>query len=341
VTFVEEQLLDNFGTYDRSADIVSAFEYLFTQVVGLSETVLHFERFPNVPHGDGNPATPDFTVVFNDQSGLAGEVARFALADESVDGLCQQIGRYDSLETLPGQGTVESVRYVDVLLIVPLRLGTTTVQRVVRDRQMVNDHPYAPSASPCVVQWGEDGGLYSFSRLGEQENGRLREGMRNPAIGRWLDTNPINVHVDRFREIKSSWVFVNDPIDPLYLATHPWAKTFPTIAGDAGIQSPAVLTLNAQQLAQVLRDQFGIGRATDVRKAMELLVRANLAEPSGADEWNVAWSQLVLRRGETDLHQALASRAENPPKTSTVTRVRRAQALRPPAEPPPTLFDQH
>lgn len=338
MTFVETELLEQFHTYDRSADVVSVFEYLFTEVAGLAGTVEHFERFPAVQHDDGNPATPDFAVVFDDHSGLAGEIANFALPEQSVDDLCRQIHRYDDLRVLPGSKGLVDVTHVDVLLIVPVRLGTAAIQRIIRDRLLDGDHPYAPKARPCVVQWGEDGGLYSFSKLGEAENGGLREGSREPAIGKWLEQNAISVPIERFRDIKATRVFVNDPTDALYLATHLWAKTFATIAGDAGVESPAVLTVAASQIAQLLRDQFGIGRAADVERAMGILARARLAEQSALGQWSVGWNRLALRAGENDLHQALAARAERPPQTSSLERARRAEALKSTAEPQPRLF---
>lgn len=53
--------------------IVSAFEFLFTEVGSLVPTVQHFERYPSVRHPiDKKPATPDFSVVFQDGVGLAG-----------------------------------------------------------------------------------------------------------------------------------------------------------------------------------------------------------------------------------------------------------------------------
>lgn len=53
--------------YDRCVDIVSVAEVWFTKSTGLRATVVHFERFPRLAHPDGNDATPDFTVLFNDQ----------------------------------------------------------------------------------------------------------------------------------------------------------------------------------------------------------------------------------------------------------------------------------
>ncbi len=128
---------------------------------------------------------------------------------------------------------------------------------------------------------------------------------------------------------------MNDPVDQLYLATHLWAKTFPTIALDAA--RPARIETRSDDLAAELRSKHGGVLASDVDHALELLRTAKLAERRG-DRWVVAWEELrVPHHGE--LAHALARRACRPPARSALTRLEAAEeaaATRP--SPPPTLF---
>jgi hypothetical protein len=69
----EQRLLAEFETYDQHVDVVSALEWLFTEVKDMGQTVAHFERFPRIAAG-GRTLTPDFTVLIR-KSSVAGQAA--------------------------------------------------------------------------------------------------------------------------------------------------------------------------------------------------------------------------------------------------------------------------
>ena len=332
-----ERLLHGFRTYDRAVDVVSAFEMAFTtsrsEVPG---TVRHFERFPRVPEEDGTTLTPDFTVVFNDGSGLVGEIARLALHDNSVESLCRQIGKYDALKQLRADGGLVDVTHTDVLLLVPQSVGVAAVKRVITDRFANPEHPFKPSVAPCVVQVAFDEDRYIFQRLLEPLNGELREGDRADGLGAWFrDNGDFKARPSRFSDIKSARAFINDPVDALYLATHLWAKTFATMAADA--PRPVRLEVRAKDLASALREQHGGVRTSDVERALDLLKTAHLASPSPGG-WLVAWEEL-RGAGEKELAQVLATRACRPPARTVLSRLEaaeRAHGAKP--APPETLF---
>jgi hypothetical protein len=332
-----ERLLQGFTTYDRAVDVVSAFEMAFiTSRTDLPGTVRHFERFPRVPDEVGNKLTPDFSVVFSDRSGLVGEIARIALHDNSVDSLCSQIAKYDALSGLPGPDGIVDVSFVDVLVLVPQSVGVAAVRRIVVERYADPTHSYNPSVPPCVVQFAFDEDRYIFQRLLEPMNGVLREGERPDGLGRWFEENgDFKAKPSRFSDIKANRAFMNDPVDALYLATHLWAKTFPTIAGDA--RRPVRLELKPADVAAKLRDAYGGVRSPDVERALELLRTAKLAERT-PDGWVVAWEELRVT-GERDLAQALATRSCRPPRRSAVAKLDAAErAAETAPEPPLRLF---
>jgi hypothetical protein len=139
----------------------------------------------------------------------------------------------------------------------------------------------------------------------------------------------------RFSDIKAEKAFINDPVDSLYLAVHLWAKTFPTMAGDA--PRPVRLDIRAADLAAALRDRHGGVRTRDVERALELLATARLADKTN-DGWVVAWEELRVP-GADDLARAIATRACRPPTRSASSRLKaagRTEEARPWSQ--PSLF---
>lgn len=314
-----ERLLRGFTTYDRAVDVVSAFEMAFTTSHSeVPRTVEHFERFPRIPSEGESVLTPDFTVVFNDGTGLAGEISRLAMHENSAESLCQQIAKYDSLPQLPSKTGLVDVAYTDVLVLVPQMVGVAAVKRIVVDRFANPDHPYKPSVAPCVAQFAFDEGRYIFQRLLEPRNGRLRDGQRADGLGRWFEENgDFKARPGRFSDIKANRAFINDSADPLYMATHLWAKSFPTMAAEA--PRPVRLDVCAADLAADLRQKFGGVVAADIDGALELLRTAKLADRT-AEGWIVAWEELRVP-GEKDLAHALATRACRPPSRTAIRRL--------------------
>ena len=317
-----EHLLRDFRLYDRNVDIVSAWEMIFTtSTTDVPACVRHFERFPSVVATDGNPTAPDFSVVFTDDVGLVGEIASFARRDESVDDLCRQIERYDGLRQLPvGGGALAGVRHVDVMLLVPLNLGTDAIRRVIRERFEDGAHSYSPSAPPVIIQFAldRDPDRYTFQKRPDTGNGYFRDEGRDDSarLSDWFDRSDVNVKPERFREIKAARAFINDPVPPLYLSTFLWAKTFADLAAASGEGRPVPLAVAPGTLAGQLRDEYGVVRTQDVEKALALLERAKLAERTPAG-WIAYWTELPRGAGERDLAETLARRSVRPPRRST------------------------
>jgi hypothetical protein len=324
VTSCVEELLRNYQNYDRAVDVVSAFEMLFTQSeTDLPSTVRHFERFPKVTALDGKIATPDFSVVFKDGTGLAGEVSRIALHDASVDSLCHQLLRYDSLSALPSvHGSPEDVAYCDVLLLVPLDVGVPAIRRILHERMNAPGHWYKPSAPPCIVQFSLDLGRWVFQRPPDPSNGKLREGSRVAGVNGWLDMNSIKVKPERFVDVKAARPFINDSVDSLYLATLLWSKTFATAASAQEGPTPRLISTSIDEIVADLHAKYGGVKSDEVRKAMDLLQTAKLAEASRDGTWLVAWEKLHSSR-ERELERILARRACDPPSGSRPAAVRR------------------
>jgi hypothetical protein len=313
---IAARLLEEYDTYDQHVDVVSAFEWLFTDpaVEGLPETVAHFERFPSIPRADGDPLTPDFTVLFKDGTAIIGEIAKIALHENSVDKLCQQIGNYDAMDRVPNAaGGLTEVEHPDVLQLVRNQNGLTTVRRVIVERYLNPDHPYKPSRAPCIAQFSRTDTHYAFQRLQNPENGTLSTPAgREPNIAKYLDSDWA-APAGRFVGIKAARAFINDPVKPLYLATHLWTRTWPTQHG-SGKED---IVVDPTATADLIRSQYGLVRATDVRKALELLQAAGLSAPDSDGTWTVS-RKLLGRSGDRDVHKLIAKRiAKGSPKLVT------------------------
>lgn len=323
----ERRLLDGFDIYDRSVDVVSAFEWLHTDagVQVVPGTVRHFERYPNLTAPDGKRATPDFSIAFHTGPAIVGEIARFSPRPESSDALCEQIGRYDTLTGVPDGNGGTVACDIDVLLLVEMHLGMPAIQRILVERYADPAHPYKPSRPPVIVQYARDGGKYTFQRLPDPANGTIRDQGRAKSVGQYVSRESLGVPAGHFAHVKANRVFVNDPVDPLYLATHLWSKTLPSMIGKP---TEDAVTVTEADLAKVLRDHYKHGRVQDVQQALKLLDCAGLAaEGDAKGEWKIPWRQLTTRGGR-DIHQTIAARAARTSKAA------RAIPGRKPPEPP-------
>jgi hypothetical protein len=328
-----DRLLRDYRIYDEAVDIVSAFEGLFTQSASLPATVRHFERYPRIKRPDSDDLAPDFTVVFNDGAGIAGEVSRLSLRDESLDTLAQQVGNYDRITELPvGKGGTAQVTHTDVLLLIK---ADVAVQAFTRLRAAANDpdHPYNPSRLPCIVQFSLVDNKYVFIRHADPDNPRLRENSRprddkdrTIAIGAWMEESSVSVPDTLFIRPKVARAFMNDPLDPLYLASHLWQREIAEMAGAARGGTRIRVELSEAEVARLLRTRYGTGRKAEVGHAMKLLERAGLAERiDHNDRWAVAFHQLARGRS-TEVHRVIAKRAYQRRVVSELRRMHSADA---------------
>ncbi|MCZ2807674.1 hypothetical protein O2W18_21415 [Modestobacter sp. VKM Ac-2983] len=291
----EKHLLEEFTTYDQHVDVVSALEWLFTWGKGIQDTVVRFERFPRIKV-EGKTYTPDFTVLFTDGTAIVGEIAKMELHDNSVDKLCSQIGHYADFDHVPdARGRLVPVQHVDVVLLVDMDIGLAAVRRIIRERFASLDHPYSPAESPCIVQFVRRESHYSFQRLQGPDNGVLHAGDRVPHIGGYLDEG-LSIRAAHFVAIKSRRGFINDPIKPLYLATHLWTRTWRNAFGGGSTD----ITVEEQATATRFQGEYGIGGVTVVREALALLECAGLAASQGGGTWLVSRKSLG-RTGDNEL----------------------------------------
>lgn len=295
------RLVREYDLYDRNVDVVSAYQWLFTQTTDLPSSVAHFERYPKVEHPDGTTLTPDFTILFTDGTGIAAEIANIPLRDEGVDKLCRQLSHYDNLRALPDAHQGQSpVTVLDVMYLVPMDIAEDAVRRVLIERLDDPNHFYKPDRRPVLVQFTRTAEKYIFQMWPDSAtNGTLHVGSRS---SNYATFSTLNVKPDRFAPVKIQHAFMNDPVSPLYLATRLWTSAFPTEFGGGTFE----FDVTTQGIVSTLREQYGVGRADDVRRAMGVLVAAGLATERARNRWTV--NRRPLRKANSDVHQLIADR---------------------------------
>ena len=330
-----ELLLQGFDTYDRHADVVAVFEWIFTSpdVADLPSTVAYFERFPRIRCPDNNTLmTPDFSVLFTDGSAIVAEIAKIALHPNSVDKLCAQLCKYATLADIPSgpHGATVTANHVDVLYLVDNHTGNTAYHEIT-GRIADSTHSYKPPRPPCIVQFARQANSgYNFQRHLGPANGTLHPGSRKTHIGSYLDGD-FHPTAHKWIKVKVARPFINDPAQKLYLATRLTMQTWNDIYGPGSTEIEVI----PADVAEHLRAHYGIGRVKEVKAALELLYRAGLAAPSqDGKTWIVSRARL-RRQGEKDVHRIIAgllsSNNRRAPSRPRITR-----------QPPPpmdTLFD--
>ncbi|MGW4129902.1 hypothetical protein [Amycolatopsis japonica] len=293
------EMLRSYDLYDRAVDIVCAFEALFTRQPIISSTVSHFDRFPSIKHVDNQQATPDFSVIFNDGTGLVGEISNIARHQNSVDKLCKQLFRYDSLRKLPGplKGSPATVSQVDVLCLVPADLINEAGDRILGDSCLDSNHWYKPSKPPTIVQFSRDADKYSFVRGRDARNGSLTHEQLQGFLNKKFNARGVF-----WSEVKVLRPFINDPTPPLYLATVIWMKILPAILNGESRTETSV-----DEIDTALRDQFKYTRRSEVRKAIDLLKRGRFIQANKSED------KILVKRGQRgrqeDAARVLAERA--------------------------------
>lgn len=306
-----DELLRGYRSYDRAVDLVSVFEMWFTQVPEMAATVRHFERFPRYQASDRDEVTPDFTVLFTDDTLLVGELSSLARNRASLLKLVRQVGRYDRLKRAPvgqlggGGHRLIPVQGVDVLLIMPADVSNYACDRI---DEFISDEAesYRPTRRPCVLGWSfdPDQGAYTLKYDNRAGNPRPPSHGRSPSVTQWLEESADTLRglPKHFQGVKTARRFMNDRPPPIYVATILWLVAFPEIAPNA---PPVDIDVSAAEVAGWLQRNAGGGDADMVRSACELLVRAGLAAPI-ASGWRIGFRE-IASSGQ-DVHNELIRR---------------------------------
>lgn len=320
-----EQRLDRYARYDEYSDIVSSLQWLFTCTTELQSVVAHFERFPKFVVDD-RKVTPDFTVLFHNGNAIVGEIATLALHEGSVQSLAKQVDSYLRAAQVPvgTGGRTAQVQSVGVLLLMPLNAASNTVDRLI----LQPEHGKTFAQPPCIAAYAREGDRrYNYNRIRHPGNGTLPDNGSAADLTRYLDAN-LSIAITNFASLKAEYPFTNDPVDDLYLATHLYTRTWPTMYGEELQQGEVRVDIDATHTA--LRIQNPRIQKADIRRALGLLKDAGRAKNRDGG-WDVRFGQMRSRTHGSEVHLVLAERAS---RTTAASKKKQA-----PPDSHPTLFD--
>lgn len=294
-----EQLIDGYRLYDEYSDIVSSMQWLFTDTTKLPNVVTHFERFPRFAV-NGVDVTPDFTVLFSNGNAIIGEIARISQRPESVQKLAKQVGAYSSATSVPTTKGRSKVQEVGVLLLMPVDVAAKTVDRLI----LKPEHDVQLSKAPCIANYSRDTKRYNYNRIRDPGNGDLPDNGSGADLVGYLNSS-LGTPISAFAPLKAQYPFTNDPVDTLYLATHLYTKTWPTLHGD-DLEGDVQIDVDAT--LKELRLQSPSVKKREILRALALLREAERANCLDG-QWAVNLGRIRSKTHGSEIHSVLAERA--------------------------------
>lgn len=307
--------------YDRSNGVVSSFEVFFTASEALRPTVVHFERYPRLKTASGKTLTPDFAVVFGDDTMLCGEIARIGRHPNAVEKLRRQITGYAELTEGPvkqrrgGGHDLAPVSAVDVLILTPPDTQHAMCDRLAEAFEDAGiDRCPVRRPSIAAYSYDEARAKLVFNLMSRAGTPPLRSHGRDRSIARWFlgGSDTISCPATAFAPVAAAKRFINDAPPALYAATVLWQDVLPSFRTKTD-NSPERLTLSAATIAAEMRRRYGFGDTNIVKSALSFLQDAGLATPR-ANDWTISHKE-IARGDDADVRGALLERAINRPKS--------------------------
>jgi hypothetical protein len=312
-----QKLLNDFKLYDKAVDIVSCWQFLFTEVEQYSKNVLLFDRFPRLSSPStpkDQPKTPDFAVLLSDEYGIVADIkSGFPLDDKGFLSHAGRLLKYDlplSFKTgVDSRSVIPSDH--DILLVIPMRDAQEIVRRIEKFRA-AGDLRIDRNLIAFEWVWDSDQNEYVFRKVAGQtcdfRDASLPANIRLSSIfterGASLKVSP-----DKIKSIKAAWQFCNDTPPPIYTLVFLWTKVFYHLL-DAGQRQlwrrrdprkVLWIEVSTERLVEEIVRRYPIrwGHWTDwARAALDVLVSAGLARKIAEDKYTVGYRNLVRELGE-------------------------------------------
>lgn len=309
--------LNDFRLYDKAVDIVSCWQFLFTEAQPLAKNVLCFDRFPRLSSPstpNDQPKTPDFAVLISDAYGIVGDIkSGFPLDDKDFLNHAKRLLKYDLPLNFKSGVEARSVvpTHHDILLLIPLRDAQEIVRRIDKFR-IAGDLGIERNLIAFEWVWDSDQNEYVFRKVAGQtcdfQDSSLPANSRLSSIfterGASLKVSP-----DKIKLIKAAWQFCNDTPPPIYTHVFLWTKVFYYLLDASQRQlwrrrdprKSLWIEVSTETLVKEIERRYPIrwGHWTDwVRVALDVLVSAGLARKVAVDQYLVGYRNLVRELGE-------------------------------------------
>jgi hypothetical protein len=316
-TFSEcvDKLLDDFKLYDKTVDLVSCWEFLYTKVASVRDKVLHFDRFPRLISPEGNERdrkTPDFAVLVSDRYGIIGDVkSGFPLEEVAFQRHLERLKKYDQPLSFKSGKKSEPISPTthDILLIIPFR---DAQEIVVRIEDLRSKGKVKFERNLLVFEWVYESDEYIFRKVAGQtadfsdscvpEEVRLSKQLTS--LGRSLKISP-----DHIKLIKATWQFCNDEPKPIYTIVFLWTKILYHLLNERqrelwrrkNPQKELPIDVTVQQLVDKISELYPIawGHWTDwITSALDTLVTTGLAARIPDGHYVIRYRNLTREVGE-------------------------------------------
>lgn len=316
-----EELLKEFSVYDTAVDIVSCWEASLNHIYAGEFDRFYFDRFPSLESGE-KTLTPDFTVFFEDSYGLIGEIKRTFPDDrKAILSELEQIANYDN--DLALKHAEESYAVPDTCDIVIIIEGSSAPQIGTRLQRIITEEDeFDFTNNPVLIryQFNQDALMsrYEFQRVTQlefefQDEDLATENPLSYILGEDGEYQTLEVYPEHFTPFKVRKPICNDAPPGPYLATFLWHKIFPEYLNDdqyevwqaTNGQKQISVEVSVEDLTEKVNEYMhnGTVRQIWIRRALDFLCGANLANEENDDEYTIRFMGFVQDVGEENIQE--------------------------------------
>jgi len=320
---IKENLLKEFDVYNTTVDIVSCFEAFINYSFEGEIESYNFDRFPSIPHPEGHDRnlTPDFTISFNQEYGIIGEIKRtFPEDDEPFRNEMEQLLTYDNDLLIEIENGSEQIpETIDILLLIE---GTDAPQISRRISELREDGTIDFENNFLMFRYNFNQ-TSTFSRYEFQKNIEASDSFRDDVLHEDVslskrfdeERETQKVYPKHFGDIKIQKPICNDEPPPLYLATLLWHKIFAAQISDSdyrdwqwgSAQKTKPFTAEPYEFTREVNRRFNCEdeiRVKWVKGALDFLRQADLAEYDEEEEiYNIKYRDFNISVGEEGSYQ--------------------------------------
>jgi len=316
-----EELLKEFSVYDKAVDIVSCWESSLSYIYADELDRFYFDRFPSLDAGE-KTLTPDFTVFFDESYGLIGEIKRTFPDDrKAILSELEQIASYDDdLGLKHGGGGHAVPETYDIVIIIE---GSSAPQIGTRLQRIITEEDeYDFTANPVLIRYhfNQDALMsrYEFQRVTQlefefQDDYLEAEDSLSYVLGEEGEYQTLSVYPKHFSSFKVRKPICNDAPPGPYLATFLWHKIFPEYLNEdqyeiwqaTNGQKEITVEVSVEDLTGKVNDYMhnGTVRQVWIRRALDFLCGAGLAEEDDGDEYSIRFMGFVQDVGEENIQE--------------------------------------
>jgi len=303
-----------FNSYDQTVDVVSCWHSYFDSVFVRNGVGAYFDRFPETPV---TKLRPDFTMLFGEDYGIVGEVARSVSENARVlDSKAMQLKSYDSgIEfRANNKGDFVKPRIQDTLLILNSMHSDRGAQMLLDLHKRTKN--LAPDNNLVLMEYNfaqvDAQSIYFFKKIVFDRKHSFRDQSLPGefSLERMLgkERQPLKCSPEKFCGNKATHLFCNDSPCPIYLATRLWDRILITQATEDAQRkwkrkstAATAIPTTTNAVCDLINNKIVPGckiTSETVKNALKYLEIAGRAT-SINDAWVISYGNLKRRKAKT------------------------------------------